>query len=195
MKQTCWHYISGLRCWTGSRIREPEVLGKVPGTVHNVLKSRIIRKESACRCRRKTGSGFAKPEVVAKRRKRAWKASPCLWHGRPGRFAPVLRDATMTDRPSAPDRGRERAGDSLARRPEADRQLRSAFRASPLRCHPLSTPDVSSEPFPRCRPIVRRRLWWCEDGPEWRRRPLPIAPSPARPVAIWLRLCQLLWDR
>jgi len=32
------------RLWTGSRIPEPEILGKVSGTVQNVLKSRIIRK-------------------------------------------------------------------------------------------------------------------------------------------------------
>ena len=44
VKQTCWHSISGLGCWIGSKIPEPEILGKVSGTVQNVLKSRITRK-------------------------------------------------------------------------------------------------------------------------------------------------------
>ena len=76
----------------------------------------------------------------------------------------------------------ERAGDSPARRHGANRQSRSAFRPPPAVAIPWPRPDVSGEPSPRCRPIVRRRLRGCEDGPERRRgppadRPLPGAPS------------------
>ena len=55
------------------------------------------------------------------------------------------------------------------------------FAPPPAVAIPWPPPDVSGEPSPRCRPIVRRRLWGCEDGPERRRGPPPIAPLPGAP--------------
>ena len=47
-------------------------------------------------------------------------------------------------------------------------------------------PPPSGEPSRHCRPIVRRQLWGCEDGPERRRGAPEDPPSPApTPISVF----------
>ena len=90
MRQNYWNSIFGLGCWTGSRIREQDVLAMMPKKVQNVSKSHRMSGKS-CRCQ--TGSRFSKLGVVMKRRK---KPSRVPQRRRPGRPLTVCMHVCAT---------------------------------------------------------------------------------------------------
>ena len=106
---------------------------------------------------------------------------------------PLPRDVedpaiAAVSRPSVCDVDRSSIG--ALQRGEGLAILRPGVMGLTVHCAPpfAPTPAVSGEPAPRCRPIVARRLWGCEDSPERRRgaaadRPLPGTP-PGDPTPI-----------